>query len=68
MAGQRGVHQLHEAEPPHLLPGDEDNSVGGGQFGASVALAGDGGTALVGGYGDAGVGAAWLFKPVGSNT
>jgi CSLREA domain-containing protein len=54
-------------EVAHLLPGDEDNSVGGGQFGASVALAGDGGTALIGGYGDAGVGAAWLFKPVGPN-
>ena len=35
---------------------------GAGQFGARVALSGDGGTALIGGFSDgAGVGAAWVF-------
>jgi hypothetical protein len=35
-------------------------------FGASVALSGDGATALVGGPGNHGVGAAWVFALVGS--
>jgi hypothetical protein len=40
---------------------------GGGQFGSSVAVSGDGDTALVGGpYGKADVGAAWLFRRSGS--
>ncbi len=41
--------------------------VGAGSFGSSVALAGDGGTALVGGPRDNnGVGAAWVFTRSGS--
>jgi hypothetical protein len=40
---------------------------GAGYFGRSVALSADGGTALVGGPGDAGSqGAAWVFKRAGS--
>jgi hypothetical protein len=41
--------------------------VGGGQFGSSVALSGDGDTALVGGFGDNdGVGAGWVFTLSGT--
>ncbi len=41
--------------------------VGAGGFGVSVALSGDGSTALVGGHGDNnGVGAAWVFTRSGS--
>ena len=40
---------------------------GDGQFGYSVALSGDGNTALIGGPGDNGnVGAAWVFTRSGS--
>src|SRR5439155_1690106 len=39
----------------------------GGEFGSSVALSGDGSTALIGGPGDnEGVGAAWVFTRTGS--
>jgi FG-GAP repeat len=42
--------------------------IGEGWFGASVALSGDGNTALIGGYRDnGGVGAAWVFTRSGSN-
>jgi hypothetical protein len=42
-------------------------SSSGSLLGSSVALSGDGGTALVGGYGDNGnVGAAWVFTRDGS--
>jgi len=41
--------------------------VGQGEFGRSVALSADGGTALIGGWGDNGsVGAAWVFTRSGS--
>jgi hypothetical protein len=44
-----------------------NNEVGGGQFGSTVALSGDGKTALVGGVSDnLGVGAAWVFSRSGS--
>ena len=47
-----------------LTPSDE---TGAGQFGGSVALSGDGGTALIGAGLDAGgVGAAWVFARSGS--
>ena len=47
-----------------LAPTDE---TGQGHFGASVALSGDGGTALIGADGDSGnVGAAWEFARSGS--
>ncbi len=47
-----------------LTAGDES---GAGQFGYSVALSADGGTALVGGPGDGGgVGAVWVFVRAGS--
>ncbi len=39
--------------------------VGEGQFGISVALSGDGNTALIGGINDANVGAAWVFTRSG---
>jgi hypothetical protein len=45
-----------------LTPSDE---VGQGLFGSSVALSGDGDTALIGGFGDNGVGAAWVFTRSG---
>ena len=42
---------------------------GGGQFGASVAMSPDAGTAIVGGPGDAsGLGAAWTFTSSNSGT
>lgn len=45
----------------------EDESTRGGSFGFSVALSGDGDTALIGGPEDAeGVGAAWVFTRTGS--
>jgi hypothetical protein len=48
-----------------LIPDDE--STRGGSFGFSVALSGDGNTALIGGPEDAeGVGAAWVFTRSGS--
>jgi hypothetical protein len=37
------------------------NEIGNGYFGGSVALSGDGNTALIGGSNDNGVGAAWVF-------
>jgi FG-GAP repeat len=41
--------------------------IGGGDFGSSVALSGDGNTALIGSPGDnGGVGAAWVFTRSGS--
>jgi hypothetical protein len=45
-----------------LTPSDEAPS---GRFGFSVALSGDGSTALIGGPGNAGVGAAWVFTNSG---
>jgi hypothetical protein len=49
---------------PKLTGGEES---GEGEFGWSVALSGDGGTALVGGRGDAGgLGAAWVFARAGA--
>jgi hypothetical protein len=48
-----------------LVPDDE--STRGGSFGFSVALSGDGNTALIGGPEDAeGVGAAWVFTRSGT--
>jgi hypothetical protein len=41
-----------------MTPSDE---VGGGYFGADVALSADGTNALIGGYNDNGIGAAWVF-------
>jgi hypothetical protein len=55
-----------------LTPSDEDNGGGGGQFGASVALAASGTTALIGAPLDGDdspgndTGAAWLFVSSGS--
>jgi FG-GAP repeat len=50
---------------PKLTGGKEE--VGEGRLGESVALSGDGNTALVGGYGDnGGIGAAWVFTRSGS--
>ncbi len=50
---------------PKLTGGTEE--VGEGRLGESVALSGDGNTALVGGYGDNGFrGAAWVFTRAGS--
>ena len=47
------------------LTGNEES--GSGDFGFSVALSGDGNTALIGGYGDNDyVGAAWVFARSGS--
>ena len=40
--------------------------IGGALFGDSVALSSDGNTALIGGPGDSGVGAAWVFTRSGS--
>ena len=37
------------------------NESGSGLFGSSVAVSGDGGTALVGGFDDGAFGAAWIF-------
>src|SRR5207302_6777381 len=52
------------SEPP--LTGEGETP--GGQFGYSVALSGDGSTALVGGPGDnGGLGAAWVFTRSGSS-
>ena len=51
---------------PKLTPSDES---GQAKFGASVALSGDGNTALIGGPADVpffGVGAAWIFTRAGS--
>ena len=46
---------------PKLTATDES---GPGNFGQSVALSGDGGTALIGGFGDNNnTGAAWVFAP-----
>ncbi|HEX3910737.1 MAG TPA: hypothetical protein VHW67_08560 [Solirubrobacteraceae bacterium] len=48
-----------QQQGPKLLGGEE---VGRGEFGRSVALSADGGTALVGGDGDSkGAGAAWVL-------
>jgi hypothetical protein len=45
-----------------LTPDDEDNTNGGGIFGASVGLSGDGNSAVIGAPDDADfAGAAWLF-------
>ncbi|SER95963.1 FG-GAP repeat-containing protein [Pedococcus cremeus] len=41
------------------------NVVGQARFGTSVSLSADGNTALVGGYGDSGSGAAWVFTRSG---
>jgi uncharacterized repeat protein (TIGR01451 family) len=53
---------------PKLVPSDEDNSGGGGGFGDSVALTGDGTIAFVGAPFDGpdGEGAAWVFVRSGS--
>ena len=50
---------------PKLVPTDASGQ--GANFGSSVALSADGGTALIGGIGDGGAGAAWLFA-VGTAT
>jgi hypothetical protein len=42
------------------------DEAGQGQFGASVALSADGNTALIGGFLDNGVGAAWVFTRSGA--
>ncbi len=47
---------------PMLTGSDE---TGAGAFGSSVALSGDGNTALIGGTDDASVGAAWVFTRSG---
>ena len=51
-----------------LAGSDELNGVSGGHFGESVAISGDGNTALIGGPadGDKSAGAAWIFTRVGS--
>jgi FG-GAP repeat len=50
---------------PKLTGGGEE--MGEGRLGESVALSGDGNTALVGGYGDnGGIGAAWVYARSGS--
>jgi hypothetical protein len=46
------------------LTGSNDEE-GEGHFGCCVALSADGTTALIGGRGDAGHGAAWVFAPSG---
>jgi hypothetical protein len=46
-----------------LTPSDE---TGGGQFGSSAALSENGNTALIGGPGDGGGGAAWVFTRSGA--
>jgi hypothetical protein len=55
------------AQQGSKLTGNEE--VGEGRFGFSVALSGDGNTALIGGYGDGGsateLGAAWVFTRTG---
>ena len=52
------------AQGPKLAPTDE---TGPGHFGASVALSGDGDTALIGAHADNGqVGAAWVFARSGN--
>src|SRR6185437_4158016 len=53
---------------PKLVPNDEDNSGGGGNFGDTVALSGDGTTAFVGAPFDGpdNEGAAWAFTRSGS--
>ncbi|HWE82467.1 MAG TPA: fibronectin type III domain-containing protein [Gaiellaceae bacterium] len=49
-------------EGPKLTPSDQDAQGGNGYFGYSVALSGDGSTALIGGPADGGfAGAAWVF-------
>lgn len=45
---------------------DGSGAKGQSKFGASVALSGDGSTALIGGYTDAGHGTAWVFTHTGS--
>ena len=45
-----------------LTPND---LVGQARFGTSVSLSADGATALIGGYGDGGTGAAWVFTRSG---
>jgi hypothetical protein len=53
------------AQQGSKLTGGEES--GAGEFGWSVALSADGGTALIGGHGDGGdVGAAWVFTRSGS--
>jgi FG-GAP repeat/Bacterial Ig domain len=47
-----------------IVPPDETTS---SQFGTSVALSGDGGTALIGGNLDGGTGAAWVYVRSGSS-
>jgi len=52
-----------------LLPGDAtiNPGEGGSQFGASLALSGDGGTALIGGWADNHfAGAVWIFSTTGT--
>jgi hypothetical protein len=54
-----------EQQGAKLTGGDEES--GEGEFGWSVALSAEGGTALIGGRkDDEGVGAAWVFTRVGS--
>ena len=48
-------------QPPKLSAPTSEESVGEGRFGYSVALSADASTALIGGPGNAGIGAAWVF-------
>ncbi len=55
------------SEQAQKLTGEGLGEQGEGRFGASVALSGDGRTALIGGRADAGnAGAAWVFTSSGS--
>jgi hypothetical protein len=59
-----GADKYLYTQGPKLTPSDES---GKGRFGRSVALSGDGKTALVGGAGDSeSRGAAWIFTRAGS--
>jgi hypothetical protein len=51
---------------PRGEPLTASGGIGEGGFGASVALSGDGGTAMIGAPDDNGVGAAWVFTDSGS--
>ncbi len=68
--GERGAAWLYTrsgstwTQQAELEGGGE---IGGGQFGARVALSADGATALIGGFADNGdVGAAWVFTGSGA--
>ena len=67
MWGRRGCSRAQGStwtqQGPKLTATDES---GQGSFGSSVALSGDGNTALIGAHDDNGVGAAWVFTRSGS--